>query len=224
MQTQLKWLTTYQALEDRLRVLVSRRRTRRCLEEIESLEKEKNRVRQRIQPALLRRFEILLERRQGKAIIPIRGRSCGACGLVLPAQTVIDVQTTEFVITCESCNRFLYWDREEALARRKAREELAAKAKAVEPAKKRRTPKATNVERCPSAKKRKPVSKKPTPKTTHTTRTKAAAEEQVTMKKKAAAEKKSVKKKTSSKKKTTAKKETSKRTTTKTAAKASKRK
>jgi hypothetical protein len=95
------------------------------VEEIESLEQKKKRVQQRVQPALLRRFEILLERRQGKAIVPIRGKSCGACGLVLPVQTVIDVQTREFIITCESCTRFLYWSREEARARRKARKEQA---------------------------------------------------------------------------------------------------
>lgn len=131
MQTQLKWLTTLQAIEDRLRVLQGRRRTRRCLEEIQSLQKQRSRVKQRIDPALLRRFEILLERRQGKAIVPIRGNSCGACGLVLPAQTVVDVQTREFIITCESCTRFLYWDRGEVKKKRKAKKEKAVAAKST---------------------------------------------------------------------------------------------
>jgi len=130
VEAQLKWLNALQSIADRLRTLRDRRKTRRCLHDIAVLEKERNRISQQLDPFLLRRFEILLERRQGKAIAPIRGKSCGACGLVLPEQTVIDVQTMEFLISCESCNRFLYWDHEEE---RKRQAQIAAEAASVTP-------------------------------------------------------------------------------------------
>jgi len=141
VEAQLQWLHALQAIEDRLRALRDGRKTRRCLLDIAALEKERIRLSQQLDPRLLRRFEILLERRQGKAMAPIRGKSCGACGLVLPEQTVVDVQTMEFLISCESCNRFLYWDHEEERKREariaaevaRAKSEQAQGVKTVEP-------------------------------------------------------------------------------------------
>ncbi len=210
VQTQLKWLTTLQRIEDRSRALRDRRKTRRCVEELESLQAERERVRTRIDPALLRRFDMLLERRQGKAIVPIRGKSCGACGLILPAQTVIDVQTREFIITCESCSRFLYWDREEARARRKARKEKAlCEQEAAEAAKEEKRRKAKE-----AAEKKKAARKKTAERKKAAAKKAAPAKKEAATKKKTEAKKKTTAKKTAAKKKSTEKKTTTKKKST----------
>lgn len=63
-----------------------------------------------IEKKTLMRYEKVLENRNGLAIVPIEGGSCGGCHMNLPSQVVSEAKIREDIITCGSCSRILYID------------------------------------------------------------------------------------------------------------------
>ena len=59
---------------------------------------------------LLTRYERLLQRREGKAVVPVgpKGR-CTGCQRLLPPQQYIQVQRGEKLLSCPTCQRYLYY-------------------------------------------------------------------------------------------------------------------
>ncbi|MEW5855318.1 MAG: C4-type zinc ribbon domain-containing protein [Myxococcota bacterium] len=60
---------------------------------------------------LVKRYEQLLQKRQGVAVVPAKeGGVCKGCNMGLPPQMFIRVQRGETVEQCPACNRMLYWE------------------------------------------------------------------------------------------------------------------
>lgn len=80
---------------------------------IAEIDKKKVQVTARLKPkSLLSRYKRLLERREGKAVVPVVGGGCQGCRMLLPPQQYIIVQRGERLETCPSCQRFLYYSAE----------------------------------------------------------------------------------------------------------------
>ncbi|TNF31420.1 MAG: hypothetical protein EP329_12375 [Deltaproteobacteria bacterium] len=80
---------------------------------IAEIDKKKIQVTARLHPkSLLPRYKRLLERREGKAVVPVVAGGCVGCRMLLPPQMYIIVQRGEKLETCPSCQRFLYYSAE----------------------------------------------------------------------------------------------------------------
>lgn len=79
---------------------------------LERLRQEREQLRGEVEPSLLRRFYLIMERRQGRAVVPVRDGSCSGCYMHLPPQLANEVQRGASLITCPHCSRVLYWEEE----------------------------------------------------------------------------------------------------------------
>ena len=78
-------------------------------EKIAALEKERSQLCTNIEKALLSRYERILKAKNGLALVPLAGESCGGCHRVLPPQVISEARMKDRVITCDFCARLLYW-------------------------------------------------------------------------------------------------------------------
>jgi len=63
---------------------------------------------QRVDPALLARYENIKRRRAGIAVAPVVGHTCKGCNRNIPPQLGIVLQRADSVETCPSCHRIIY--------------------------------------------------------------------------------------------------------------------
>ena len=57
----------------------------------------------------MRRYERIIARRDGRAVVPATRGKCTGCQMKLPPQTFILVQRNESLQSCPNCQRFLYF-------------------------------------------------------------------------------------------------------------------
>jgi hypothetical protein len=58
---------------------------------------------------LRRKYELILSRRGGVAVVEVRGGICQGCRMRVPPQLFNEIQRNEQVILCPSCQRMLFW-------------------------------------------------------------------------------------------------------------------
>ena len=63
-----------------------------------------------VDPKALATYEQILGIREGLAMVPLLNDSCGGCHRRLPPQVINQVYLKANLVTCESCNRILYFD------------------------------------------------------------------------------------------------------------------
>ncbi len=61
-----------------------------------------------VENELLDRYNNIVQKRDGVAIVPISGQSCSGCSMNLPPQVINEVKLKEDIVICESCSRILY--------------------------------------------------------------------------------------------------------------------
>jgi predicted nucleic acid-binding Zn-ribbon protein len=108
-QRQSQELATQQA-----RLKVERSRIEQELaaisDQIGELERDRGSLAQEAPPPALAVYERVLGIRDGLALVPIVESSCGGCHRRLPPQVVNEVYLKAELVTCEHCNRILYFD------------------------------------------------------------------------------------------------------------------
>jgi len=63
-----------------------------------------------IEPRLLQRYEMLLDRKGGMAVAVVGRGSCGGCHTQQPPQKLAEVRKGEELLSCDFCGRFLIWE------------------------------------------------------------------------------------------------------------------
>ena len=63
-----------------------------------------------VPPKALTVYERILSLRDGVALVPLMKDTCGGCNRRLPPQGINRVYLKAALVTCESCNRILYFD------------------------------------------------------------------------------------------------------------------
>ena len=58
---------------------------------------------------LRRRYEMILSRRGGLAVVAVRDGTCQGCRMRVPPQLYNQIQRNEQIILCPSCQRMLHW-------------------------------------------------------------------------------------------------------------------
>lgn len=76
-------------------------------EDLKTVRSERETLVQDVDGAVLKRYEKIITRVSGKAIVPIRDRNCKGCFTTLPPQVVVDVRRGNQLTTCENCGRIL---------------------------------------------------------------------------------------------------------------------
>jgi predicted nucleic acid-binding Zn-ribbon protein len=79
-------------------------------QEIAKINISRQEIAKRVSPSSLSRYEKLRQGKGGLAIVPLEGSSCGGCHMNLPPQIVSEVKKGNRFVTCENCNRILYWE------------------------------------------------------------------------------------------------------------------
>ena len=62
----------------------------------------------KIPASLRKRYEMLLDRRAGVAVVEARRETCCGCNMNLPPQLFNSLYTTKEILVCPHCNRMLY--------------------------------------------------------------------------------------------------------------------
>ncbi len=93
-------------------------------EEIASLEKSRGQLLKAVVRQAREHYEKILSVRDGRAVTPLRGQSCGGCGMNLPPNDRAKTEAMKTMATCRSCQRILVpqdvWSPEEAIAQEEA--------------------------------------------------------------------------------------------------------
>ena len=63
-----------------------------------------------LDPSLVRRFEMIFERRDGLAVVAARNYSCTGCHMNIAPQLFNLLQREDRIHTCPNCNRVVYYD------------------------------------------------------------------------------------------------------------------
>lgn len=66
-----------------------------------------------LEPAHLKRYSLLLEKRAALAVVAVNGSVCQGCYMTLPPQRVIEVRRADKLNLCPTCQRILYYPEEE---------------------------------------------------------------------------------------------------------------
>ena len=78
-------------------------------EELEAIRSERVTAAAAINPGLLRKYDTVLERRNGVAVVTVAdGRTCGGCHMQVPPQALIEIRRSASVQVCPNCQRILY--------------------------------------------------------------------------------------------------------------------
>ena len=100
--------------EEEQRVQVERQRIEResseIGEQIAQLERHRQTLVPTVDPATVVVYERVLDIREGLALVPLMNESCGGCHRRLPPQVINEVYLKAKLVTCENCNRILYFD------------------------------------------------------------------------------------------------------------------
>lgn len=79
-------------------------------DQLAQLERSRQTIVPNLPPHTLAAYERVLDLREGLALVPLMGNSCGGCHRRLPPQVVNEVLLKAKLVTCETCNRILYFD------------------------------------------------------------------------------------------------------------------
>lgn len=78
--------------------------------EIAALQAQRRLLTPEVPAAALSVYERVLVSREGLAMVPLLGASCGGCNMVQPPQVINEVMLKAKLVACDSCNRILYLD------------------------------------------------------------------------------------------------------------------
>ena len=79
-------------------------------EQIAQLERTRGGLTPNVPPETLHVYDRVLKIREGIALVPFVKDACGGCHRRLPPQVLNEVLLKAKLVTCESCNRILYFD------------------------------------------------------------------------------------------------------------------
>ena len=77
--------------------------------QIDDLQQEKSGLRSQIPAQLSQQYEKISTARNGLALAEAKDQSCQACHVRMRPQLFAEIKSSQEIIRCENCNRFLYW-------------------------------------------------------------------------------------------------------------------
>jgi len=111
-------LTTVGRVQTPTLALVARRedRLRSLAADIERDRGRRQQIIGTVDEALRSRYEMILSRRGGLAVVAVRDGTCQGCRMRVPPQLYNQIQRNDQVFLCPSCQRMLHWRPEQSEA------------------------------------------------------------------------------------------------------------
>ena len=75
-----------------------------------TIQKKYGDVKELIHADHLRRYDIIKQKRNNRAVVPVWKEICGGCHMNIPPQMYNNLQKYEELMLCPHCNRIIYWD------------------------------------------------------------------------------------------------------------------
>ena len=78
-------------------------------QKLSSFDVQRKEIAALIDKTLLAQYERILKAKEGLALVPAVGESCGGCHQIVPPQMVNEVRMKDRIVTCQFCARLLYF-------------------------------------------------------------------------------------------------------------------
>jgi hypothetical protein len=85
-------------------------RTAETRNQVEDLERQREKVIAILRPPLLSTYRRILKGKDGQAVVPVTRGACGGCLTRIPPQRLLEIREMNQIFYCESCGRILVWD------------------------------------------------------------------------------------------------------------------
>jgi predicted nucleic acid-binding Zn-ribbon protein len=82
--------------------------------ELETQKKMRVETFESVQPDLVKKYDTLMQRRQGLAVVSIQEGHCQGCNMHIPPQKILEIRKSNnsAIMSCPFCNRILFFDEE----------------------------------------------------------------------------------------------------------------
>ncbi|MCF7917023.1 MAG: hypothetical protein K9L61_04525 [Candidatus Omnitrophica bacterium] len=77
-------------------------------QKIKDLESKRKSFLNGVDDKILKKYQDLLQKRHGLAIVPVEDNNCGACHMSMTHQKINEIKMYDKLVLCESCVRILY--------------------------------------------------------------------------------------------------------------------
>ena len=81
---------------------------------LKELEDKRDELRGGIKTSLLKKYDIIRERRNGVAVVSVWKEVCEGCHMNIPPQMYNELLRSDKLVTCPHCNRIIYWKDKDA--------------------------------------------------------------------------------------------------------------
>ena len=83
----------------------------RSKQELQNQQTLRSQIIELIEPELLKKFELIKERRQGLAVVAIQNGLCTGCNINIPPQKILEIRkSNNAIMYCPFCNRIIYFE------------------------------------------------------------------------------------------------------------------
>jgi predicted nucleic acid-binding Zn-ribbon protein len=82
--------------------------TKKLSAEVGALKSQRGALAEKIDKAVLTKYDRILKGKDGLAVVPVIGGSCQGCFRILPSQVIHEIKMKKDLVVCESCARILY--------------------------------------------------------------------------------------------------------------------
>jgi len=77
---------------------------------LENILKKRDSVRSGIKANLLKRFDVIKDRKNGRTVVSVWKEVCSGCYMNIPPQMYNELQRNERLMLCPHCGRIMYWE------------------------------------------------------------------------------------------------------------------
>lgn len=108
-QEESEYQTCFQEFEKKKKSLTEE--MEKSEQELKNQQARRNIILEKIEPDLIKKFEMIKERRQGIAVVSIQGELCTGCNINIPPQKILEIRKSNHAIMqCPFCNRIVYFE------------------------------------------------------------------------------------------------------------------
>ncbi|MFB3925482.1 MAG: zinc ribbon domain-containing protein [Syntrophales bacterium] len=79
-------------------------------EDLQSLTQKVNAVKEKINKGLLKKYELIKSKSNGRAVVPVWKEICEGCHMNIPPQMYNELQKGDEILQCPFCSRIIYWE------------------------------------------------------------------------------------------------------------------
>jgi len=78
--------------------------------ELEKILKRRDAVRNTTKASVLKKFDIIKDRKSGHTVVPVWKAVCSGCHMNIPPQMYNELQRNDRLMLCPHCERIIYWE------------------------------------------------------------------------------------------------------------------